>query len=87
MAKPVSPDIFEAFDPEQVDMITRVIDRAWQVISHDEHGDEAEARHLLSLCVMSEARSGEDNPIKLVNRSIVAFRRQRAQTISARRRA
>ncbi len=68
-------------------MMTHVIDRAWDVVCHDEHGDEAEARCLLSLCVINEARSGEDNQIKLTNHSIVAFRRKRAQILSARRSA
>jgi hypothetical protein len=81
-------DPTECFNPEQIEMMLRVIDRAWDVIRHDESAEkETEARSLLSLCVLSEARTGEDNYTRLVNRSIAAFRRQRALLLPERRSA
>jgi hypothetical protein len=76
----------DSFDQTQIEMIELATERAWSVIRYDEHGEDEEARSLLSLCVMNEARSGEDNHINLVNRAIVQFRRQRAQVVSERRR-
>lgn len=75
-----------SFDPEQVAMMTRVIDRAWDIVCHDEQAEETEARNLLSLCVLSEIRNGEENYTKLVNRSIAEFRRQHARVLLTRRR-
>lgn len=78
----------DCFDPERIEMMQRVIDRAWDIIRHDENAEkEAEARSLLSLCVLNEARRGEDSYTRLVNRSIAAFRRQSALQLPARRRA
>lgn len=87
MPASVHHDPTDYFDPEQLATMTRAIERAWDVIRHDEHGEEAAARSLLSLCVLNEARHGEDNYTRLVNRSITAFRRQRMQVLSTRRRA
>jgi hypothetical protein len=47
------------------------------------HGDEAEARSMLSLCVLNEAQGGEENRVYLVNRAILSFRRRRAAALSA----
>jgi hypothetical protein len=81
-------DSTDCFDPEQIEMMQRVIDRAWDVVRHDENAEkETEARSLLSLCVLNEARRGEDSYTRLVNRSIVAFRRQSALLLPARRSA
>ena len=77
----------DSFDPEQVAMMTRVIERAWEVVCHDQQAQQEEDRSLLSLCVLNEARRGEENYTRLVNRSIVAFRRHRKKVIPARRRA
>lgn len=71
----------DSFGPHQIEMIERATERAWSVIRWDEEGDEAEARSLLSLCVMNEARLGEENHINLVNRAISKFRQQRQQGI------
>lgn len=73
------------FDPSEIEIIGRAVERAWVVVSDDEQGDPMEARSLLSLCVLNEARTGEKNHINLVNRSIVKFRQQRAQVLSAQR--
>jgi hypothetical protein len=76
------------FDQQQVDIIERAIDRAWEVVSHTDIVEpQDECRKVLALCVMHEARTGEENQVSLVNRSIVAFRRQRAQDMSEKRRA
>jgi hypothetical protein len=76
----------ESFDQTQIEMIVRAIERAWSVVRYDEHGQDEEARKLLCLCVLSEARKGEENHINLVNRAILSFRHKRAQIISERRR-
>jgi hypothetical protein len=68
-------------------MIERALERAWSVVRYDEHGEDEEARSLLSLCVLNEMKNGEENYLNLVNRAIVNFRRQRAQILSERRRA
>ena len=76
----------DSFDQNQIEMIERAFERAWSVIRYDEHGDDAEARSLLSLCVLNEARSGEESHLNLVNRAILQFRQQRAQVLSELRR-
>jgi hypothetical protein len=77
----------DAFNQDQIEMMERAIERAWSVIRPDVHGDEAEARSMLSLCVLNEAQGGEENHVYLVNRAILAFRRRRAAALSQRRRA
>jgi hypothetical protein len=72
----------DSFDQNQIEMIVRAIERAWSVIRYDDHGEDEQARSLLSLCVLNEARSGEENHVTLVNRAIVQFRQQRAETLS-----
>jgi hypothetical protein len=80
MSKPRDP--VDSFDPAHVKMMENAIERAWSVIRYDEHGNDAEARSLLSLCVLNEARSGEENPIKLVNRAILRFRQHRVRLLA-----
>lgn len=84
MPASIHHDPTDSFDPEQVAMMARAIERAWEVVRHDQETRQAaEDRSLLSLCVLNEARSGEDNYTRLVNRSIAAFRRQRAHSLPA----
>lgn len=79
MPKPSLWKITDSFDPSQVAIVDRAVERAWSVVRWD-HGDDPEARSLLSLCVMNEARYGEENHMKLVNCAIIQFRRQWAVT-------
>ena len=65
------------FDPTEIELLSRAIERAWEVIKYDEPAPEAEARELLAVCIMNIVRSGEDNFVKVVNRSIVSYREQR----------
>jgi hypothetical protein len=77
----------DVFDQTQIDKIERVLDRAWDVITKSDAIEVSDdgARKLLALCVMGEARSGEENHIRLINQSIVQFRLQRAKHKSAKR--
>lgn len=77
-----SKPFYDSFDQQQIGMIAPAIERAWCVIRLDDVGKEDEALTLLALCVLNEARSGEDNHIKLVNMAINRFRVQRATLIS-----
>lgn len=76
----------DAFDQSQIEMIEQAVERAWSVVRFDVQGEDAAARELLSLCVLSEAKNGEENHLKLVNKAIVNFRRERARILSERRR-
>lgn len=87
MPTSIHHDPTDCFNPEQLEMMQRVIERAWEVISHDQQARQEEDRSLLSLCVLNETRRGEDNYTRLVNRSIAAFRRQRMSVLPARLRA
>jgi hypothetical protein len=80
-----SKPLTDSFDQKQIEMINLATERAWSVIRYDEHGEDEKAR-LLSLCVMNEARTGEEDHVNLVNRAILQFRRQRAQVLSEHRR-
>lgn len=77
------------FDQTQIENMQRAIDRAWQILQQLEPQEcSEESRKTLALCVLAEAREGEENQIALVNRAIVKFRAQRAQkAIFARRQA
>ena len=68
-----------SLDPQQIELLSRAIERAWDVIQHDEQGPEADTRELLAICIMRIVLSGEENFVKLVNRSIVDFRERRDQ--------
>lgn len=81
-----SKPFHESFDQLQIEMIQRAIDRAWDVVKHTETEQEADSRDLLAICVMNEARAGEENHIKLVNRAINRFRVQRSKQIFESRR-
>ena len=48
MPKHSPRDPVDSFDPAHVKMMENAIERAWSVIRYDEHGDDAEARSLLS---------------------------------------
>jgi hypothetical protein len=75
------------FEQHQIEMIERAIDRAWDVVRQTDNVEETEARELLALCVFAEARNGEENHIKLVNKAVVNFRAKRAHAaIEARKR-
>jgi hypothetical protein len=63
-----------AFDQEQIDILQKALQRAWDVVSHTDDNPDHEALETLALCLIAEARSGERNFVKLVNRSIVQFR-------------
>jgi hypothetical protein len=81
------PFFCESFNQQQIEMMERAIERAWDVIRHTDHIAEPDARKLLALCVMAEARTGEENHIRLVNKAVVSFRAQRAhETIETRKR-
>jgi hypothetical protein len=72
-----SKPLWDSLDQHQIEMIERAIDRAWDVIRHTDPTEESEGRELLALCVLSEARAGEDNQIKLVNKAIIDYRLRR----------
>jgi hypothetical protein len=87
MPRPIRRDGVDSFNQEQIDVIEKAIDRAWSVIKYtDNVRPENEAQKLLALCVMAEARTGEEEYVALVNRSIVRFRAQRARLLSESRR-
>jgi hypothetical protein len=68
------------FDQEKIDRIEMAIERAWEVISYIDRVPETEDdKKLLALCVLTEAKAGQENHIKLVNNAIVRFRAQRAR--------
>jgi hypothetical protein len=78
MAKP--KQFVDSFDQIHINMISRAIDRAWEVLRHiDDPGPREEARTLLARCVVAEARAGAENQVWLVNKAIVRFRAERAQ--------
>jgi hypothetical protein len=66
-----------AFDQEQIDILQKALQRAWDVVSHTDDNPDHEALETLALCVITEARSGEKSFVKFVNRSIVQFRAMR----------
>ncbi len=77
MAKPKR--FVDSFDQIRINMITRAIDRAWEVVRHtDDPGPREEVRTMLARCVMAEARAGAENQVSLVNKAIVRFRAERA---------
>jgi hypothetical protein len=83
-----SKKITDHFDQPQIDELGQALRRAWEVVQHmDVTGPPDEARKLLALCIMEEARSGEANQILLVNRAIVEFRLRQARIASQKRRA
>lgn len=76
------------FDQSQIDSLDQAISRAWQVLQQlDLQECTEERRETLALCVLAEARTAEGNHVLLVNRAIVRFRAQQAQTMSEARRA
>jgi len=75
------------FDQVHIESIERAIDRAWEVLQRLEPQEcTEEGKNLLALCVLAIAREGEDNQLRLVNRSIVRYRAQCAQNFSEARR-
>jgi hypothetical protein len=70
----------DSFDPHQIDLIERVLERAWSVIQLEPHGNSDEARSLLSISIMNQVRAGED----ISSRS--STRRSRNSAGSGRRR-
>lgn len=79
MTQPNTLDHVDSFDPSKVEIIERAIERAWGVLKQIEDDVPAEARSLLAICVMNEARSGEENHVKLVNRALWQYRQQQAE--------
>jgi hypothetical protein len=80
-------ELTEYFDQTKIEYMERAIERAWQVLKQlDPNECTDEGRKVLSLCVMSIAREGEDNHLRLVNRAIVSFREQRARRANEARR-
>jgi len=69
------------FDQEQIDILLKALERAWGIVSHTDDNPDHEALEILALCVITEARTGESNFVKLVNRSILRFREMRAHQI------
>jgi hypothetical protein len=76
-----------AFDQEQIDILQKALQRAWDVVSHTDDNPDHEALETLALCLIAEARIGERNFVKLVNRSIVRFREMRAHKIVRKQKA
>jgi hypothetical protein len=76
-----------AFDQEQIDILQKALQRAWDVVSHTDDNPNHEALETLALCLIAEARIGERNFVKLVNRSIVRFREMRAHKIVRKQKA
>jgi len=75
-----SPPLDGAFDQEQIDRMEKAIERAWEIISYIDCVPETEDdKKLLASCVLTEAKAGQENHIKLVNNAIVRFRAQRAR--------
>jgi hypothetical protein len=79
MTPPNKLEYVDSFDPSKVAMIEQAIERAWEVLKQAEFTLAEEARSVLALCVMNEARSGEENHIILVDRAINQFRQQQAE--------
>jgi hypothetical protein len=72
----------ESFDQPRIDMIERAIERAWEVVSHvDVIESEEDARRLIAQCVLHQMQVGEENPVRIVNKSILDFRRRRALNV------
>ena len=75
------------FDQVHIESIERAIDNAWGVLQRLEpQYCTEEGKKILALCVLAIAREGEDNQLRLVNRSIVRYRAQCAQNFSEARR-
>lgn len=80
------PFFCESFNQKQIEMMECAIERAWEVVRHTDQIVEADARKLLALCVMAEARTGEENHIRLVNKAIVSFQAQQVHESTETRR-
>lgn len=76
-----------AFDQAQIDVLLKALERAWDVISHTDDKPDHDALEALALCIITEARTGERNFVKLVNRSIMRFREMRTHKIVRKRKA
>lgn len=69
-----------AFDSTRNRIIESVIDRVWQVVAHTDPAEsEIAARERIRSCVQAMAGAGEENYVRLVNRSLSEFRRQQAR--------
>jgi hypothetical protein len=77
-----SKPFLDAFDQSQIEMIERAIERAWEVVRLTDQIEESEGRKLLALCVMSEARAGEENHVQRVSKAVVNYRVRRAHHAS-----
>jgi hypothetical protein len=76
------------FDQPQIDNLVRALERAWQTIRHNDiTGPPKEAYALLALCVMEEARCGEESQIVLINRAILRFHLWQSLPVSNKRSA
>ena len=87
MAMGQSKPFADVFDQGQIDILLKALERAWDIVSHTDDSPDHEALEILALCVLSEARTGERNFVKLVNRSIMRFREMRAHKIVSERKA
>ena len=80
--------ITDHFDQPQIDELEQALRRAWEVVQHmDITGPPDGAYELLALCILDEARTGQENQILLVNRAIVKFRLRQTRFASQKRRA
>jgi len=69
----------EAFDQAHIEMIDRAVEAAWNVVSKSDVIRSAfEERNLMARCVLHQFKVGEENFIRIVNTSILDFRRHRA---------
>lgn len=67
----------QAVDSTRNRIIEGVIDRVWQVVAHTDPAEsEIAARERIRSAVQKVAGAGEENYVRLVNRSLLEFRRQ-----------
>lgn len=67
----------KSFDPEQIEILIRAIERTWSVIKYtDEVETELAARKVIARCVLQKAALGEERHLALVNHSIACFSQQ-----------
>jgi hypothetical protein len=70
----------KVFDQAHIDLLEKVMVRAWGVVSQvDKVPDTADNRRLLASCVIDTVMAGEDNYIKLVKRAVLCFRAKRTR--------
>jgi hypothetical protein len=75
-----------SFDPDEIQVLGAAFERAWIFIEKD--GDlEIDApeycRSCLATHVMAIARTGEKDPLRLINGAIERYRLQKAQQMAA----